>query len=62
MADKLYLIRGETLTGIGDAIRQLTGTTEKIPVLHYENRIIDIEWKNAAVEESYFKMISYRHQ
>ena len=41
MADGLYLIKGETLTGIGDAIRQVTGKTSAIKVENYASELIE---------------------
>lgn len=39
MADELYLISGSTLTDIGDAIRDIKGTTAKIQVGNYASEI-----------------------
>ena len=41
MADELYLIKGETLTGIGDAIRQVTGKTGTIKVENFKSEILN---------------------
>lgn len=45
-----YIIKGETLTGIADAIRSKDGTTEPIPAGSMAQRIIDIPTGNPAVE------------
>lgn len=41
MADELYLISGTTLTGIGDAIRQVTGKTSTIKVENFASELLN---------------------
>lgn len=45
-----YIIKGETLTGIADAIRAKDGTTEPIPAGSMAQRIIDIPTGNLEAE------------
>lgn len=45
-----YIIKGETLTGIADAIRTKDGTTEPIPAGSMAQRIIDIPTGNPESE------------
>lgn len=39
MSEKRFFIKESTLDGIGNAIREVTGTTEKIPILDFESTI-----------------------